>query len=148
MQPTFVRVHGLCHVLLPMDTILLAIDKYQTEKMGITDSLSTHFNLLYAETGGQVLDFLKCQPVEAVVISLSLDGLDAISTIHSIRHSYTNLPVILLSNYINLNILRIAAEERLDELLQIPVQADSLIEVLHKHLPGQYFNNQYHTPHK
>jgi len=103
--------------------------------MAISGYLGAQYNLLIAETGGQVLDYLQNQPVEVLIISMSLDGLDAVSTIHTIRKSYLKLPVILLSNLINLNTLRLAAEEELNEILQIPVQSDSMLEILQKYLP-------------
>lgn len=118
-----------------MNTILLAGEKNQTETMAISGYLGAQYNLLIAETGGQVLDYLQNQPVEVLIISMSLDGLDAVSTIHTIRKSYLKLPVILLSNLINLNTLRLAAEEELNEILQIPVQSDSMLEILQKYLP-------------
>lgn len=128
-----------------MNTILLAAEKNQAETIAISGYLGAQYNLLIAETGEQVLDYLNENRVEVVVISMNIKGLDAISTIQFIRKSPIRIPIILLSNIVNLNTLRLAAEENLDEILQIPVHMDSLCEVLHKYFPNQCPFNQQHT---
>lgn len=118
-----------------MHTLLLA----QKESMQDTEFLSElrqkGFNILIATSGEEAFQF--CQEhseIELILVGIDLPGRNGIETIRYIRQTNETVPVILLSQYVTLDSLRLANGIGCNEILQTPLNRGALDAIVTKYI--------------
>lgn len=91
--------------------------------------------LLIARTGEETIRIFNDHPqIEMIIITSDLSGKDAFETVEEIRKNNASVPMILLSNYLTINTIRLALGIGCSEILQTPLSQGTLEGILHKYL--------------
>lgn len=112
-------------------TLLIAEDDYTNYKIVEQVLKKTGVNIIWAETGEEVLFFLKHPElhINAVLMDIRMPDLDGLEATLKLREKFPNLPVVMLSAYANNN-----ADAELyscfDACLSKPVKRDELLSTL------------------
>lgn len=117
-----------------LSSILLASEMSSEEICSLVTFLEERYILTVAETGEQTLEQIHHFNFHLLIISLNLQGVDAISIIKEMHRVDPGMPVILLAELLNLNTLRLATEIGSSEILQTPLDIEVIKEVIHKYL--------------
>jgi DNA-binding NtrC family response regulator len=119
----------------PEYTLLFALKRssYGTEL--IETFQKKDFKVLVTGTGEETLSkYIDHPEVAVMLISIDLSGMDAFETVNKIRQFDVAVPVILLSDYVTINTIRLALETGCTEILQTPVSKGMLEGILQKYL--------------
>ena len=93
------------------------------------------YHLLIAGTGEETILVYTGHPsIDLIIIASDLPGKDAFETVSEIRQTNVLVPVILLSNFVTVNTIRLALGIGCSEILQTPLCPGTLDEILHKYL--------------
>lgn len=119
----------------PEHTLLLAL-KNSSGDAGLLEALyNKDINILVSHTGEETISIYNDHPkIDLIIITTDITGKDAFETVDEIRKSNTAVPVILLSNYLTLNTMRLAFGIGCSEILQTPLNPGTLKGILHKYL--------------
>jgi len=119
----------------PEHTLLLALKKSSGEA-GLLEALHNNdFNLLVSHTGEETIRIYNGHPkIDLIIITTDITGKDAFETVDEIRKNNTSVPVILLSDFVTINILRLALGIGCSEILQTPLGPGTLEGILEKYL--------------
>jgi len=115
-------------------TLLFAFKESSNQKALVEALRKKSYHLLTAGTGDETINIYNDHPsISAIIISSDLPGLSAFETVDQIRKCNASIPVILLSEFITINTLRLALGIGCNEILQTPLDPKAFEEVLHKY---------------
>ncbi|GFI68794.1 putative response regulatory protein [Lachnospiraceae bacterium] len=116
---------------------VLLIDDEPIIQLGIRKMIpweDTPYQLCGTAPNGQdALDFIQNNPVDMIITDLKMPVMDGISLIRTLKARQINIPVLVLSNYSDFDLVREALlEGAVDYLLKVDLSKDSLLGQLDK----------------
>jgi CheY-like chemotaxis protein len=122
-----------------MGTILVVEDYDDVRRMLKILLESERFHVLEAATGAEALDVIKGQRPDAILMDLSLPGIDGFETIRRIRaiDGFQNTPIVVLSAYIGVSTYEIALRAGSNYVMAKPIDFDDLVALLKEILFGR-----------
>ncbi|MEI7501419.1 MAG: response regulator [Bacteroidota bacterium] len=118
-------------------TILIAMTDPICKNDVVNFFRQENYRFLCAGTGEEAIGlFMQHPEVELILIDIDLPVINGIETIRRVKQLDTNVPVILLVNYLMLESLRLAQNLGCNEILQTPLSQGSLDAIFTKYLYG------------
>ncbi len=117
--------------------ILLAEDNKINQMVTKRVLNSLNANVTIAENGQEVLDILDKQPVDVILMDISMpimDGLRATQYIRNSSKSYKSVPIIALTAMANANDVEKFREAGMNAILIKPVDKSTIYETIIKHV--------------
>jgi DNA-binding NtrC family response regulator len=126
----------LANQVLHIHTILLALKnntdsesilsllKRPDRKILLVDSINTMMNI-----------WLEHKEIEMVFISMNLAFEHGLNTLERIKKFRPEIPIVLLSDFISLESIRLATLAGCNEIIQNPINEEALNAVVQKYLP-------------
>ena len=129
-----------------MSLQILLVDDEPAIKIGfrqLTDWSKTPYTLCgTAGIGKEALAYLEKNPVDIIITDLKMSVMDGIGLIHALKQNNSEIPIIVLSNYSDFELVREAMTAgAADYILKANISADSLIAHLDK-VAGNLLNRQ------
>ena len=129
-----------------MSLQILLVDDEPAIKIGfrqLTDWSKTPYTLCgTAGNGKEALAYLEKNPVDIIITDLKMSVMDGIGLIHALKQNNSEIPIIVLSNYSDFELVREALTAgAADYILKANISADSLIAHLDK-VAGNLLNRQ------
>ena len=129
-----------------MSLQILLVDDEPAIKIGFRQLTDRVQNSLYlcgtAGNGKEVLAYLEKNPVDIIITDLKMSVMDGIGLIHALKQNNSEIPIIVLSNYSDFELVREALTAgAADYILKANISADSLIAHLDK-VAGNLLNRQ------
>jgi PleD family two-component response regulator len=120
-------------------TILIAVSDSPFEKR-IRRAIDSQGTLIRtAKTGADViLQACKFPGIDLYILSTGLTGMNAFETVVALRQISRDVPIILLTEHITLELLRLATLVGCNELMQNPIDGEELKLVVVKYLSNSY----------
>lgn len=115
-------------------TLLLADHPQHTDHSG---NLSGKGNITFIQAsnaGEALLLGAKYPDADLVLVSADLEGMQDFDTVKELVNQHRERPVILLSNYINLSIIKLAGLLGCRDVLKSPVDDSSLFSLLNSYV--------------
>lgn len=79
---------------------ILIVDHDESDRLFYADEFSEEgYDVMTAEDGSQILDVIRENFPDLVLLEARLDDYDGFELLHDFRNTYYNLPVILYSSY-------------------------------------------------
>jgi two-component system nitrogen regulation response regulator NtrX len=108
------------------DTILIVDAKSEAEV--ICSILEEEgYKVISVETGKEALDILNRETIGLVILALWLDDEDGIEVFEQIKEQRAELPVILVSGHINVEMAVTALKKGAVDVLEKPLSIDRLL---------------------
>jgi CheY-like chemotaxis protein len=102
----------------------------------LTSTRQANNSFLFAITGQEAIDVCMQHPeVELILIDIDLPVINGIETIRRIKQLDANIPVVLLVTYITLETMRLAQNIGCNEILQTPVDQNTIEAIILNYLP-------------
>lgn len=98
-------------------TILVVDDEVKIRDMVRPFLLNEGYNVVEAGNGYEVLEKLKTNNIDLIILDLMMPGMDGFQTLRELRGSYKKMPVIMLT----------AKTDEIDKLLGLEMGADDYI---------------------
>jgi DNA-binding response OmpR family regulator len=119
----------------PEHTLLFALKKSSSEMYLVEALQKSPYDLLITQTGEETIRVYNDHPtIDLIIITSDLPGKDAFETVDEICKNNASVPVILLSDFVTINTIRLALGIGCSEILQTPVETITLEGILHKYL--------------
>lgn len=119
----------------PEHTLLFAFKKLSRETELVKALQKKAYHILTAGTGEEIISIYTDHPTIALIfITIDLPGIDAFQTVDEIHKINAYVPVILLSDFVTINTIRLALGMGCSEILQTPLSPGTLEGILEKYL--------------
>jgi two-component system nitrogen regulation response regulator NtrX len=111
-------------------TVLLAADDAGI-RCGIDACLAGEgYRVVLADRGEQAMDFLSHAATDAVILDVSLPGMEGLETLKRIRETFPRLPVVLISGHGATDAAVRAVKQGAFDFIEKPVSPEKLLIVL------------------
>ena len=116
-------------------TLLFAFKKSSHETVLVEALQKKAYHLLIAGTGEETILVFSGNPkIDVIIIASDLPGKNTFETVSEIKQINASVPVILLSDFVTVNAVRLAIGIGCSEILQTPLSPGTLEEILLKYL--------------
>ena len=120
-----------------MSLQILLVDDEPAIKIGfrqLTDWVKTPYSLCAtASNGEEALAYVRANPVDIIITDLKMSVMDGIDLIRALKQEHLEIPIMVLSNYSDFELVREALTAgAVDYLLKANISADLLMEHLDK----------------
>ncbi len=120
---------------LPHLTVLIFQNQENHNLSTAIKSGTESINIITSENAEETLRLFALHPeITMVLVSADLAGLTEFQVIRALRNQNPEIPIILLSNYLNLPAIRLANLLGCNEILQTPVSPATLEGIMKKYL--------------
>jgi len=112
---------------------ILVVDDHRIFRAGIARLMSDEPDMMVtgeAADGSQALALLRQQPFDVVLMDINMEPRNGIDTLHSIRRELSQLPVIMLSMYVESQYARLALQARANAYLSKDVGREELLHAV------------------
>lgn len=110
-----------------MKTHVLLVDDDELVLSGLADGLSdAGFHVSTASSAEAALDLMAADPADVVVTDLVLGGMDGIELMRRLRHTYRNVPVLLITGQGSTSHAIAAMREGAADYIQKPAHPDDI----------------------
>ncbi len=118
-------------------TVLIFQNQENHNISTVLKSGNENIHIITSANAEETLRLFALHPeINMALVSADLAGLTEFEVIRSLRNQNPAIPIILLSNYLNLPAIRLANMLGCNEILQTPVNQPTLQGIIFK-----YFNN-------
>ncbi|MFH1862560.1 MAG: response regulator [bacterium] len=88
------------------------------------------FDILGAESGEEALEFMEQTPVDLVISDVKMAGMNGLDLARNIRTRFPDLPLALMSAFLNEELRRLVEDRIVDSLIAKPFQMSELRGVI------------------
>ena len=125
----------------PARTLLIAIQPSLYDRILTTLLNNSRFILLQAIHGEATVNLFRSRnDISLLLISAGLPETDCFATITGIRLINKRVPIILLSDYMTLDTIRLAMTIGCNEIIQTPDTPEPVEAIINKYLQGESFH--------
>lgn len=130
------KLAGNVKMITQQEPVLLFALKKSSHETELVEALQKKaYHFLTAGTGEETIRIFSDHPSIAVIfITIDLPGMEAFQTVNEIHKMNASVPVILLSDFVTINTIRLALGIGCSEILQMPLETITLEGILHKYL--------------
>lgn len=125
-----------------MITILWVDDEIQHLRSHIKYLEKHDYRILTAHSGQQALDLLRANQVDLVLMDQMMVGMDGLETVSSIRRSYHVLPIVMVTQSEEEELMDLAIGGEVDDYLTKPVNPSQILLVIKRLLMGTRLKTQ------
>ncbi len=125
-----------------MITVLWVDDEIEHLKSHIRFLEKRDYRVIAAHSGQQALDLLKENQVDIVLMDQMMVGMDGMETVSSIRKSYHVLPIVMVTQSEEEELMDLAIGGEVDDYLTKPVNPSQILLVIKRLLMGNRLRTQ------
>jgi len=114
---------------------ILIVDDEKIFLLSLADGLNTfdrRFNILTAENGEKALKVLETEHVDLIVTDLKMPVMDGFEFLSHMRTRYPDIPVIVISAFINPDAERRLSSLGIAQYLEKPFNSEDLVDWIQK----------------
>lgn len=116
--------------------VLVAEDDEANYRLYETKLKKTGIKVLHAANGGDAVKLFKENKIDIVIMDAMMPGKDGFAATTEIREISPEVPVIMLTAYVNQNSIRQAVKSGCNDYLSKPIDSEVLYSALKKWLAG------------
>jgi len=125
-----------------MITILWVDDEIQHLRSHILYLQKHDFRVLTAQSGQIALDLLRANQIDLVLMDQMMVGMDGLETVSSIRQNYHVLPIVMVTQSEEEELMDLAIGGEVDDYLTKPVNPSQILLVIKRLLMGTRLKTQ------
>jgi len=125
-----------------MITVLWVDDEIQHLRSHIRYLEKHEFRVLTAPSGKKALEVLRDNQVDIVLMDQMMVGMDGLETVSGIRRNYHSLPVVMITQSEEEELMDMAIGSEVDDFLTKPVNPSQILLVIKKLLMGTRLKTQ------